>query len=78
MTTNELISALEEAGYEWRSYSGRGMCGEECVGVPLDGDSDLWKLARDLAEIDVGQPTTDNMGRGLIAYWPRFKITEER
>ncbi len=33
MKFKALIQAIEEAGYEARSYSGRGMYGKSCVGV---------------------------------------------
>lgn len=77
-TTEELIEALEAADYEWREYSGRGMMGARCVGVVLQGDADLWRLARDLAEIeDLPTPKTDGMGKDIIAYWPRLKIIDD-
>lgn len=71
----ELIDAIEGAGYDARDYSGRAMYGSVCVGVDLDGDGDLWKLAGDLAQQghEVPAPRTDSMGRGIIAYWPSIK-----
>jgi len=75
-TTEEFIEALEDAGYEWRAYSGRAMYGKQCVGVVLKGDFDLWHLARNLRDINVEAPRTDSMGHNIIVYWPRYEINE--
>ena len=72
----ELIEKLEDAGYEWRSYSGRGMFGKSCVGVTLRNDGELFQLGADVGN-DFGLPTTDSMGLGIIAYWPRHKIEKQ-
>lgn len=40
MSTFQLIKqTVEDMGYEPRSYSGRGMYGERCLGVTIDRDS---------------------------------------
>ena len=77
--TEELIAALESIGQDWRDYSGRNMFGDSCVGVTLDGDGELWTLAQELAleGIEVDAPKTDSMGLGIIAYWPKYKLTKE-
>lgn len=79
---DELIDALNlvDCGNEARSYSGRGMYGKQCVSVDLDGDGDLWNLAIALSRrgIEPGQPHTDSMGRGIVAYWPRIAWPEGR
>jgi hypothetical protein len=36
MDCKQLIEAIEWAGHEARSYSGRGMYGRECVGVTVN------------------------------------------
>lgn len=79
MDAQELIDAIEDAGFEARDYSGRAMFGSVCVGVDLDSDGDLWRLATALGEagINVGAPRTDSMGRGIIAYWPSIKWPSE-
>lgn len=71
----DLIDAIEDAGFEAQSYSGRCMFGAECVSVTIDGISDLWRLAGDLVQQghDVPAPTTDSMGMGIVAYWPSVK-----
>jgi hypothetical protein len=73
--TEQLCDALDEAGYDYRSYSGRGMFGAECVGVDLESDVDLWDLATALARagLNIPAPRTDSMGRDIIAYWPSAK-----
>lgn len=75
MTTHDLIDLIEEAGFIWRKYSGRGMYGKQCVGLAFDNTEDLWDLAQVLP--DVPRPTTDSMGQGFIAYWPRMILGNE-
>ena len=74
----QLIAALESAGYTWRRYSGRGMYGKECVGVTLSDDGELFDLGRTVgaieAECNPGHVRTDNMGRGIIVYWPGAEL----
>lgn len=81
MTVDEFVDALETAGYEWRSYSGRGMFGRECVGVVLERDTDLFilglSLGREFPEEKFQSPAVDNMGTQMIAYWPQFQIKKE-
>lgn len=60
--TKALITRLLNAGYQPRSYSGRGMFGRECVGVSLDRFQELTVGAR--------TATYDSLGLGRIAYWP--------
>jgi hypothetical protein len=68
----KLIDALQNAGYKPRSYSGRGMFGQTCVGVYLESESELWTMADELVDIDgLYAPRTDSLGLGIIAYWPR-------
>ena len=75
---------IEEAGYETRSYSGRGMYGKTCLGVDLEGGN-LGRLLGDLVEMtatsdDPGEAVeivaeglrsmqTGSMGRGMIVYF---------
>lgn len=74
-----------------RSYSGRGMYGESCVGVTCDNPfkviaelafmagSDVaeenYSLAQDILQV-LGETRSDSMGRSTIIYWPRVKWVE--
>jgi hypothetical protein len=64
------------SGAEARSYSGRAMYGEECLGIVFDDLADAIRFAfavgaadPDLADTLI-QPRFDSMGRGIIVYWP--------
>lgn len=69
---------------EVRSYSGRGMYGDRCIGVVLE-TANAWTLALALADVnngnmdlfDLPQPREDDMGmRARIYYWPSLKWPE--
>jgi hypothetical protein len=77
---------IEAAGYEARSYSGRGMYGAQCVGVDLDRGVSEFRLAIDLAvacvhdgeseqvaELGHLATSSDSMGLGSIVYFPSVK-----
>ena len=59
-------------------YSGRGMYGATCIGVTLRSVADLYTLGVALASSDedladrLGEPHTDDLGMGIIAYWPKW------
>lgn len=46
-----LQEALETAGHDCRSYSGRGMLGERCLAVTLNDISDLGGLFASVLEL---------------------------
>jgi hypothetical protein len=71
-----LIEAIEDAGREWREYSGRGMMGARCVGTTINEVTDLFQLGQELEGFP--KPKIDNMGRSFIVYWPRFKIIDDQ
>ena len=80
--TADQIDDMHEAAHtvdgEIRTdYSGRGMFGDECVGVVLKDEGDLFTFARllddELAEL-LGSPRWDNMGLREIAYWPKVTV----
>lgn len=83
----KFIEALEDAGYEPKSYSGRGMFGKDCVSVSgndEDGNRiSQWNLARALfydTEDDVGnipEPRQDQLGLGIVLYWPSYEWPKE-
>lgn len=83
---------LEDAGYECTAYSGRGMSGEECLSVTLAADSNgppsnLGRFFADVLEEVQGYETanmakafrkmrTDDLGRGVVVYFPGIKFEE--
>ena len=71
---------------EPESYSGRAMYGKQCIAV-LDDSVSEWGLAIYLAHIagdfdldilDLPEPHTDSMGRGVVMYWPSFDWPADR
>ena len=82
--------ALEDLGYETRSYSGRGMYGKSCLGFVVE-NGDLSKgwvanLIEWAAEHpdegfiiagDVAGYRTDSMGLGQIIYFPQVPYISE-
>jgi len=91
MNTMKLINLIRDAGYSPRSYSGRGMYGKECVGVPVDKntserefiadvietivDNEAWDTLRDFCDT-LREMSSDGMGLGTILYWSRLKWPE--
>ena len=78
-------SVFEEAGYNCRSYSGRGMYGEKCLAITLDRDTSIGQFVGDVlfAAGSVGEDgvfdiladafhdmKTDDMGLGSVCYFP--------
>jgi len=63
-------------------YSGRGMFGATCIGIELDTIAELYEFGVELASIDpdlskaLGAPRTDDLGLGIIAYWPSHDADE--
>ena len=93
MDFTTLRNIIEGAGYEARSYSGRGMYGKECLGFTTD-DSFMVTMGNILEELAYvhGHETeekltafakvlknaaTDSMGLGTIIYFPRIERKEE-
>lgn len=81
MTLNELKETIEEAGYEPKSYSGRGMYGKACVGFNTD-DAMPEVVANLIESATVNNPIlahavrhmkTDGFGVGTVYYFPRVK-----
>jgi hypothetical protein len=81
INAGQLCDALEEAGRDPESYSGRGMYGKRCVCIVAESDADLWRLSAQLARdvaLEVPAPTLDGLGRQTVAYWPAFEWPEGR
>lgn len=78
MKKNEAIEALrdiaDDTGGDFREdYSGRGMYGEECVGIVTDTPMHVIEEA---AEKGIRGAKQDSMGKRTIVYWPSLKIQE--
>lgn len=86
-----LITALEDANYEVKPYSGRGMFGRVCVSVQGGAADDenntsisVWEIARELFHEDHGgafdtvpEPRQDQLGLGIVLYWPNYEWPKE-
>jgi hypothetical protein len=84
----KFIRVLEDAGYEPKSYSGRGMYGKECVSVSGDDEDgnpvtewdvalSLWFAIPEDEQIHVPAPRRDQLGRGIVLYWPEYEWPED-
>lgn len=82
----KIIEALEDAGYEPYSYSGRGMYGKKCLAVNISHS--VWKLCMNFNsaldsfcecnEIEdirfhMRDASVDSMGMDFVVYWPSVK-----
>lgn len=76
---------FEDAGYECRSYSGRGMYDKTCLGVEIDRHKDVLEVVADVLDsLYENEPVAtldmlsqalrdsrqDSMGLGTILYFP--------
>lgn len=80
MDVDDIVQVIEDAGYHVRSYSGRGMYGEECLGVVCD--SPIYMCASVMARaasygyhLDdlvalFGKSREDSLGLSAIIYFP--------
>lgn len=83
MSVKERIERFaEEYGYSFRDdYSGRFMFGKRCIGVSGKGDlkMDLFEflvndgLSVSRARQIINSASTDDMGLGMIIYFPRIQ-----
>lgn len=65
----DVIQALADEGMGrlHRDYSGRGMCGETCMGLSTQSPQACIDAA---ARKGVRGARTDALGKGTIVYWP--------
>lgn len=75
-----LTALIEDAGYQPRPYSGRGMYGHSCVSFTIEDETPLNHALADLVEaagdtdeaaIVLRAMVRDDYGRGELLYWPR-------
>ena len=91
LTYDRIKEMAEEAGYEFRSYSGRGMFGKQCASVVSDESmmrtlaalveccsdtEEAAELLRAMRDDNMGRGD-DNMGRGIVLYWPRVRLLDD-
>jgi hypothetical protein len=73
-----LVSNFDNA--EVRSYSGRNMYGRSCLGIDMESMTDAFCFALSVQDEDLAyilsQPVFDNMGRGIIVYFPNVEAPE--
>ena len=90
MDKHPLQQAIEDAGFECREYSGRGMYGKQCLAVDIDRGSSIGDMVAgilesrdgdedDTAEIADGFRSlqSDAMGLGIIYYFPVVPYVSE-
>lgn len=76
MNARKLIGAIESAGYEARSYSGRGMFGKECVGVEIPQDESAFALAAKLV-LTVFDEDGDEEAYNLTSDLADLRVSED-
>jgi hypothetical protein len=87
-TAKHVLGLLDQTNFSEgvRTYSGRGMSGRVCLSTELNSSNELFELGfemaralyfdRDPSGSITPAPQLDNMGRGLIAYWPAALVEE--
>ena len=77
-TIQDLLCEFHNA--ELCSYSGRAMYGSQCLGIRMESMEDAFRFALmiDDAELadTLSNPRFDDMGRGIILYFPNVKAPE--
>jgi hypothetical protein len=56
----------------YRGYSGRGMYGEECIGIATERYCSDYELLGRLWSEEFPEPSRDSLGTGKIYYWPNI------
>ena len=87
MDAEQLFDLIENAGYEPREYSGRGMYGRKCIGYTVERGTVIRSVANlmfaaacngdDLEALcsEFSNAQNDEMGRNsVIVYFPAVKI----
>lgn len=74
---HELVNAVHETADElgcevYKDYSGRGMYGRTCYGLASSDVSDS-TIIEEAATRGLRGARVDNLGRGVIVYWPHVK-----
>lgn len=87
MKSKLFIQMIEDAGFEVRSYSGRGMYGNECVAIHTERDVAeifLYIVAGNLGKENIGDLIEelidyreDELGLNKIVYFPHMKWPDD-
>jgi hypothetical protein len=94
LTAEEIIEAIDEAHkqeeFQYRSYSGRGMFGKQCLGITFSNVAEALAFGAWLGQTfsnpyGRSEETTasalllktrqDSMGRGIVIYWPELEYS---
>lgn len=88
MKSQILKNIIEISGYQHRPYRGRGMFGNECIGVslnlsPFEFFADLLISVESQEEASVvdwamRSAKTDSIGRGEIVYFPDMLYSDKK
>ena len=68
-----------------RRYSGRHMYGAQCLAIEIPSAPDLFRIGAMVGAMEpraweadeLPEPKLDNMGRGMVAYWPEIEWQPE-
>ena len=77
----QIIEIIRRAGFEPIEYTPRGRADRSCVGVILQDRRSFAQIIRAAGDCDTAADlfeahSTDELGRGDIAYWPGFDWIE--
>lgn len=69
-------------GEDIMSYSGRGMYGDQCLGLTFDDFSSAFRFALEIGSHDglaglLSSPSYDSMGRGIVIYFRNIAVPSE-
>lgn len=69
----KLTEVAAEVDGRIRAYSGRGMCGAECMSIYCDDAKACIEAA---AARGIRGSRFDSLGRGYVVYWPGIPVPE--
>lgn len=82
MTVEELKKIIDDAGYDTRDYSGRGMYGKRCLAFIIPNGEEFGAVAEIVYHSDDEEivtmfkdARTDSMGRDdIVIYFPSMEV----
>lgn len=72
-----LTDIAESMDFKVRPYSGRNMYGKYCMGIGVDNESEYVELVHQAKSRGIEGAVTDQLGLGLIVYWPDIDWPED-